>query len=440
MRRLSESKVEYLRQVWSRSKTFRIILVVVSVYVLLRLIVHFIYLTQFFPDDLRVYLEAANNLLRRQELYPKGALTRADSYQYAPSFALAFVPFLWLPRGLVALIHTLLHIGAYGLLYVGWGRIFRRLGLDRANEMLAWALPVWLVFSQFWGDLGFLNVYIFMALLATWLIDAILNEHLGWSLVWLSIILQVKPMWAFAVAVPLLLGRYRFFLKLLTLAAIAYVAIVGVVTLATGTAYGWQQHVDYARHLSSMQGGNFPWRTPDKGFLGYNHSITQITVYWLGVTPFALRLAVGIKALLLAPLAWVSLRRLLQPIGHAGGDVPQWGLDLAFALYLGTFIWLDVVWEVTLGIAVFTYLLATLDPRQQIAKILVWVVFLPYALVDFCQLVGVAVLGMDAILPGALFVTDPSIYIPLVMIVILTFYALLVKRLWRVSARQIVSA
>ena len=47
---------------------------------------------------------------------------------------------------------------------------------------------------------------------------------------------------------------------------------------------------------------------------------------------------------------------------------------------------------------------------------------------------------MDAILPGALFVTDPSIYIPLVMIVILTFYALLVKRLWRVSARQIVSA
>jgi hypothetical protein len=431
--------VEYLPEVWSRSKTFRIILVIASIYALLRLIVHFFYLTQFFPDDLRVYLEAANNLLLRQELYPQGTLTRADSFQYAPSFALAFVPFLWLPRGLVALIQTLLHLGAYGLLYVGWSRIFRRLGLDRANEMLAWTLPVWLVFSQFWGDLGFLNVYIFMALLATWLIDAVLNEHLGWSLLWLSIILQIKPMWAFAVVVPLLLGRYRFFLKLIALAAVVYVAIAGVVILATGPTYGWQQHVDYVRHLASMQGGNFPWRTPDKGFLGYNHSITQIAVYWLGVTPFALRLASGIKVLLLAPLAWVSLRRLLQPIGRAGVDAPQQGLDLAFAFYLGTFIWLDVVWEVTLGIAVFTYLLATLDSHQQVARIVVWGVFLLYALVDFFQLIGVAILGMDAILPGALFVTDPSIYIPLVMIVILTFYALLVKRLWRAPTRQIVS-
>jgi hypothetical protein len=432
--------VEYLPQIWSRSKTFRIVLIIVSVYVILRLAVHFFYLTQFFPDDLRVYLEAANNLLLRQDLYPKGALTRADSFQYAPSFALAFVPFLWLPRGPVALIHTLLHLGAYVLLYVGWSRIFRRLSLDRANEMLVWTLPVWLVFSQFCGDLGFLNVYIFMALMATWLIDAILSEHLGWSLLWLSIILQIKPMWAFAVVVPLLLGRYRFFFKLIALAAIVYVAIAGVVILATGAVYGWQQHVDYVRHLTSMQGGNFPWRTPDKGFLGYNHSITQVAVYWLGVTPFALHLALGIKVLLLAPLAWVSLRRLLQPIGRAGVDSPQWGLDLAFAFYLGTFIWLDVVWEVTLGIAVFTYLLATLDPHQQVARILVWGVFSLYALVDFFQLIGVAILGMDAILPGALFVTDPSIYFPLVMIVILTFYALLVKRLWRAGARQIVSA
>jgi hypothetical protein len=432
--------VEYLPQIWSRSKTFRIVLIIVSVYVILRLAVHFFYLTQFFPDDLRVYLEAANNLLLRQDLYPKGALTRADSFQYAPSFALAFVPFLWLPRGPVALIHTLLHLGAYVLLYVGWSRIFRRLSLDRANEMLVWTLPVWLVFSQFWGDLGFLNVYIFMALMATWLIDAILSEHLGWSLLWLSIILQIKPMWAFAVVVPLLLGRYRFFFKLIALAAIVYVAIAGVVILATGAVYGWQQHVDYVQHLTSMQGGNFPWRTPDKGFLGYNHSITQVAVYWLGVTPLALHLALGIKVLLLAPLAWVSLRRLLQPIGRAGVDSPQWGLDLAFAFYLGTFIWLDVVWEVTLGIAVFTYLLATLDPHQQVARILVWGVFSLYALVDFFQLIGVAILGMDAILPGALFVTDPSIYFPLVMIVILTFYALLVKRLWRAGARQIVSA
>jgi len=60
--------------------------------------------------------------------------------------------------------------------------------------MLAWLLPVWLVFAQFWSDLGYLNVYVLMALLATLFIDALLDERLGWSLVWVSIILQIKPM------------------------------------------------------------------------------------------------------------------------------------------------------------------------------------------------------------------------------------------------------
>ena len=120
---------------------------------------------------------------------------------------------------MVAVIHTLLHIGAYGLLYVGWNRIFRRLGLDRANEMLAWLLPVWLVFVAVLGRPGLSQRLYLDGLAGHVFIDALLNEHLGWSLVWVSIILQIKPMWAFAVAVPLLLGRYRFFFKLLALAA-----------------------------------------------------------------------------------------------------------------------------------------------------------------------------------------------------------------------------
>jgi hypothetical protein len=96
-----------------------------------------------------------------------------------------------------------------------------------------------------------------------------------------------------------------------------------------------------------------------------------------------------------------------------------------------------MVWELSLGIVVFTYLLATLEGRH--AKTLVWITFLPYALIDLWQLISFAVFGMDVIAPGPYILTDPSIYLPLIMIVILTFYALLLKRLWTIApARQAV--
>ena len=93
--------------------------------------------------------------------------------------------------------------------------------------------------------------------------------------------------------------------------------------------------------------------------MGYNHSITQIVFYWLGVSPNTLLLATSIKILLLAPLAFVSIRHILRPVSRAGYNFPQLSLDIAFTLYLGAFIWLDIVWELSLGIVVFTYLLAT---------------------------------------------------------------------------------
>jgi hypothetical protein len=103
-------------------------------------------------------------------------------------------------------------------------------------------------------------------------------------------------------------------------------------------------------------------------------------------------------------------------------------LNLTFALYTGTFIWLDIVWELTLGIVVFAYLLAILNSRS--AKIWAGAIFLPYALLDVWQVLTFVVLG-PAILADGLYVwTDPSIYLPMVMLVILVFYALLVKQLW----------
>jgi hypothetical protein len=325
-------------------------------------------------------------------------------------------------------IHTLLHLAAYGLLYWRWNRIFKRIGLDRASEVMVWLLPLWLVFSQFWADLGYLNVYVFMALLATLLIEAVLNERLGLSVLWLSIILQIKPQWAFAVGVPLLLRRYRFFIILVISTIVAYIGILGVVMVLVEPTYIWHQYGDYFQFLWNMR-SNLVWRGPDDPFLGYDHSITQVVVYLLGTTTATLHLATGIKVLLLIPLAVLGVRYLsLGPRRRIGHETPHQSLQLAFALYLAAFIWLDVVWEVTFGIVVFTYLLAVLENGR--AKMWAWVVFFPYALVDFWQVFSVATLGFEIIVPGPFVLTDPGIYIPLVMIVIVAFYALLIKQLW----------
>lgn len=435
----SPTPLEYVRQFWAESKIFRRVMLVTLIYLVLRLALQGVVLAQvlsagplasettLISNDLQIYLSATNRLQQQQDLYLQEALDRVAVFQYAPSFALVLTPLLPLPFGLLALLATLLNIGAYVLLYLWWGRIFTRLGLDRATRMLAWTLPLWLVFAAFWGDLSYLNIYVITSLICTWLIEAVIEERLGWSLLWVSLLLQAKPYLAFPLVIPLILGRPRFFFKLLALTLAAYAVVVAATMGLMGPAYGWAQYLAYVRFLAEMT-ANFPWRGPASGFLGYNHSILQITFYWLGITPGALRLATGIKLLLLTPLAGASLRHFLRPARRAGRDVPHLALSLAFALYAATLIWLDIVWEMTLGIVVFAYLLAALPQRQ--AKIWTWVVFLPYALLDFWQVASFVILGPAIISPDLYIWTDPSIYIPLVMGVILVFYGLLVKQLW----------
>ena len=435
----------YLRRCWSRSKAYRVALVLTAIYAVLRLLVQVVFLAGmllpgpekevFIPADLQIYVNAATHFQNHQDLYLQGSLERLEEhFPYAPSFALAFTPFLWLSPIALVVTHTLLHLIAYGVLFVWWQRIFRKLSLDRANEMLAWTLPVWVVFAAFWGDLGYLNIYLPVALLATLLIDAILSEHLGFSVLWLSLILQVKPHWAFAAAVPLLLGRYRFFFRLVIWTLVAYGAIFGITVIVAGPAYGLEQYADYVRFLARLR-RDFPWRGPDAPFLGYNHSISQIVTYLLGVSPETLRLAIGVKAMLLLPLAVVGGVYLFRPIRRPAWDVPQTALDLTFVLYLGAFIWLDMVWELSLGVVIFAYLLATLKQRWE--HVLISVVFLPYALVDFWQLTSFIIWGPAVVVPGPYVLTDPSIYVPLIMIVILTFYAFLLRRLWGTRRRAV---
>ena len=133
-----------------------------------------------------------------------------------------------------------------------------------------------------WDDFSYMNTYILIALFATFLIEAVLQENLVWASFWLgAVILPIKPHWAFALVLPLLLGRYRFFLKLLLGAALAYLIVAGITILAGGFDYGIRQYQDYFAFLSKLT-RDYPWWGPDRPFLGYNHSIMQIVLYLLG--------------------------------------------------------------------------------------------------------------------------------------------------------------
>jgi len=424
---------------WKQSTWFRVALIAATIWAGLRLILQGVYLTgaftpqaaskqtTFVPNDLQNFIDAAERLQRQQPLYQLGPIDNIDVlYQYSPVYIWMYTSFLKVPPLLLVLLHTLLNIVAYVCLYGVWTRIFSRLGRKTAWRWMVRMLPLWLVFSAFWSDLGLLNIYTFVALLSSLLLLAVIEEKSGWALLWLTPILQTKPHWAFALAVPLLLGRWRFFSKLLVGSVVIYVALAGITLVAVGPAYGWQQYQDYYRFLLNLS-QNFPWRGPGAGFLGYNHSVVQIVVYLLGVSPATLQLATALKLLLLVPLVVVGARYLYR-MRRARRDGAEHLLDLALLCYLGAFIWLDMVWEVTLGIAVFTWLLATNIGRWE--RAILWLVFLPYALLDAWQMISYLIFGESIFYNEAYLLTDPSIYVPLVMLVILVLYALLLKRLW----------
>ena len=438
----------YLREYWSTSKTYRVLLILAIVYALLRLAIQ-IYL---FSDALRPeavaegvqvsadlqqsYIASAQHFQAREDLYNQGSLEHVEAhYLYSPAFAFFFSPLLLLPLQILLPLMVVIHILVYALLYVWWSRIFTQSNLVNVARQWAGLLPVYLVFSAFWDDFSYMNTYILIALFATFLIEAVLQENLVWASFWLgAVILPIKPHWAFALALPLLLGRYRFFFKLLLGAAIAYLVVAGVTILAGGFDYGLRQYQDYFAFLGRLT-RDYPWWGPDKPFLGYNHSIMQIVLYFLGVTAANMRLATILKLILLLPLGWVSLKFLRNPGQKAGIEVPETALALAFALYLGAFIWLDMVWELSLGMVIFAYLLATSE--QKWLRVLLWILFGPYALLDIWRLISYLGLGDSVLYQGAYVLTDPLLYIPWIMMILLVFYAILLLKLNRLALKPV---
>lgn len=438
--------MKYVRESWSRSKTYRVLLILAMIYAILRLAIQvFLFSDAMRPEavaqgvqvsaDLQQsYIASAQRFQAREDLYLKGSLEHVEAhYLYSPAFAFFFAPLLLLPLPILLPVMVVIHLLAYGLLYVWWGRIFEQNSLPHIARQWAQLLPLYLVFSAFWDDLSYMNTYIIVALFATLLIDAILQERLGWAAFWLgAVILPIKPHWAFALALPLLLGRYRFFLQLLVGAAVAYLIVAGITVLAGGVEYGIRQYQDYFSFLSRLT-RDYPWWGPDKPFLGYNHSIMQIVLYMLGVSPANMTMATILKLILLLPLGWISLKFLRNPVNTSGRERSETALALIFAFYLGAFIWLDMVWELSLGIVIFAYLLATTEHKG--TRVLLWLLFGPYALLDIWRLVSYMTLGDSVLYEGAYVLTDPLIYIPWIMMVLLVFYGLLLVRLNRFPAR-----
>jgi hypothetical protein len=433
-----------IRQCWSTSKMYRVLLVAAILYTVFRLGVQ-VYLfsdalatqstaegAQISSDLQLAYIPSAQHFQAGEDLYLKGSLEVLEyHFNYAPSFALFFMPVLLLPLNILVPLLVILHIVVYVLLYIVWARIFEKNNLTSVAVTWAKLLPLFLVFSVFWDDLAYMNIYLLTALFATFLIEAVLDESLGWAILWLGVVIMpIKPHWGFALVIPLLLGRYRFFFKLLAGSLIAYLAVAGITILAGGVEYGIRQYQDYFAFLARLS-RDFPWRGPDQPFLGYNHSILQVVLYYLGVSAANMQIATILKLLLLLPLGWISFKFLRHPLDKPGHEVPEIALSLAFVFYMGAFIWLDMVWELSLGLVIFAFLLATTQPGNM--KIFLWILFAPYALLDIWRLVSYIILGESVLYEDSYVLTDPLIYVPWIMMILLVFYTLLLTRLNRLS-------
>ncbi len=437
-----------IKERWSKSRAYRIALIAAIVYAILRFAIQvFLFADAMQPqavaegaqvsaDLQQSYIPAAEHFRARQDIYLKDSLEILElHFPYSPAFAFLYSPILLLPITILVPLMVVLHLVAYWLFYIWWSRIFRQNNLRKAEEIWAGLLPMFLLFSVFWDDLAYLNIYLIIALFATFLIDAILREKLGWAVFWLGVmILPAKPHWAFAAVIPLLLGRYRLFWKLMIGSIIAYLAVAGLTMLAGGTEYVVRQYQDYFDFLSRLS-RDFPWWGPDKPFLGYNHSIKQIVLYYLGVSSANMTLATIIKLLLLAPLGWVAVKFLRNPVNKPGREVPETALAIAFAFYLGAFIWLDMVWELSLGLVIFAFLLSVTENKW--TRVLSWLLFAPYALIDIWRLVSYIAFGDNILYNDSYVLTDPLIYVPWIMMVLLLFYALLIPRLLKLSANPI---
>jgi len=373
-------------------------------------------------NDLKIYLEASTRFLQREDLY---IAPRPDFglYAYSPAFAAVLGLLTSLPYKFVWMVDALLHIIVYWAIYWRWFKIFRQQRLDSAAATLIRLFPLWIIFTGLLYEIAYMNIYIFMAFIATLLLEAMLSQQTGKAILWLTILLLIKPQWAFALGIPLLLGHWRFLAKVVIGALLAYFAILALMVLVT-EQYALVQYQKYFQFLQSIP-YTFVWNTMIKdGHIGYNNSIMQVVVFFTNDASHSIILVNVLKILLSIPLIaifWLYHHNTPQE------TTPAFTLEWAFALYLLVFLWLDVVTELTFGIVIFTYLLGTL-PKES-SKNWARLFFLPYALTHI-WITFTGVVSFLAPLPDV--IIDPSLFIPFILIAMLGLYGLV---LWRLSDR-----
>jgi hypothetical protein len=418
-----------LRQRWRSSSSFRVWTILALIGLVINLALTVLWQLEVFAfeenppaSDLKIYLEAGERFLNREDLYIE---PRPDFglYAYSPPFALAMGLLVDVPYQLLWLIDVLLHLLIYWALYWRWFSIFRQQGLNGAAEALVRLFPLWLIFTGLLYEIAYMNIYIFMAFVATLLLEAMLYQQTGRAILWLVILLLVKPQWAFALGIPFLLGQWRFLGKVIGGALVGYLAIFALMVLVTGP-YALEQYREYVQFLGSIP-GSFVWNTMAKdGHIGYNNSIIQLVVFFTNQAPYSVSITTAIKILLSLPLLAIFWRYRRASPDRAN---PAFILEWAFALYLLAFLWLDVVTELTFGIVVFSYLLGTLVERG--ARNLAQLFFLPYALTLIWITIS-GILSFMAPLPDLLI--DPSLFVPFILIALLGLYVLL---LWQLNMR-----
>ena len=418
--------VESLRQQWRTSRSFRWWTALAFVGLAINLILTALWQLEILAvedtppvNDLKLYLDAGRRFLQREDLY---IMPRSDFglFSYSPVFALVMGILTFVPYKLIWVVDAFLHIILYGALYCRWVMIFRQQRLDSAAESLIRLFPLWLIFTGLPYEIAYMNIYIFMAFLATLLLEEMLYRKPAKAILWLNVLLLVKPQWAFALGIPFLLGEWRFLARVIGGALLIYFAVLALMMLFTGQ-YALEQYWEYVQFLQSIP-HTFVWNTmTEEGHIGYNNSLMQLIIFFTNNAPYSISMTTAIKILLSLPLIVIFQRYRRSASNEATAALL---LEWSFALYLLAFLWLDVVTELTFAIVVFSYLQGMLPQRS--IKNWARLLFLPYAL-TFMWVTISSIISFFTSLPNILL--DPSIFIPFILITALGLYILLVRQL-----------
>lgn len=372
-----------------------------------------------FPgNDLVVYLRAGQAVAMGQSPYPGGPWGDTAVFHYSPTVAwlLALLfrgdtllwPFRWL-----AYLYLGLILAAYPLAWLVWRRVFEQLQLGQTGAVMITSLPLWLIYSQWFADQNFLNIYTFLLLLDGLLVLALLRQNTWLALVLVVLIAQTKPHYLYPLALPFWLGRWRFCLKLIVVCLVGYSLVAGVTVLAVGPTLGLTLYHDYLTFLTTIA-ERYPWSAY---YLGYNHS-WQSMLHWLfGLQAWIPAAVTGLRVTTLLPLMWLGWRRWQQRRSLA--EQPAVALGVALALHLWAVISLDQLWEITTATIVFVYLMAAGDVSVHRWAVLI---FVPFAMLGLVQLAG---WQMASLLNSPVDQFDLTARLPLLMVAALGLYGLL---------------